>query len=242
MELAIISEMSNAGKLEFKNKKLTKAVDELGKCINGARIAYVAAAKILREIESKSLYAEDFIENEKPSFAAFCEIVLGINKTKAYNIIKSAEKMLISEEMLDNANRFFWTFTDSALTELNSVGETYEEIKEFCDAHGIVETTTVKDIQDIKREIKNAKNNKSETENTKDNKGETENAKDNKDEKDTESQKYIADKRDVLLNIVAHFYFDYHDSLVDLLEDDKVTFKDLKYIADMFYMPYEDEI
>lgn len=168
MEMAINVKV-NSGEITFANKSLTKATHEIFDNMAKSRDSFYKAVQALKRIKDKKLYEKDFIDptDGKPSFAMYCEQVLCISKSKAYSYIALCDKLLTPENALETSEKFFKDFSTSALEIVSHTGESYSEVKAFCEEKHIDETTPVASVKKIvKEEIKRRKaEEKGETEN-----------------------------------------------------------------------------
>lgn len=153
MEMAINAKVSN-GEITFTNKSLTKATNEIFDNMTKSRDSFFKAVQALKRIRDKKLFEKDFVDpiDGKPSFALYCEQILGISKSSAYSYIALCDKLLAPESALDN--KFFGDFSTSALEVLSSAGESYTEVKAFCEEKNITESTPISSVRKIVKEKK----------------------------------------------------------------------------------------
>lgn len=151
MELAINVGYTN-GEIVFKDKNLTTKTKLLFKEMTKARNSLCRVGLILDEINTKRLYEKDFVDLDgKPSFAEYCGTVLGISKTSAYRIIKTAKTLLFPEQ--DSKNKFFTSYGDTQLYLISQIGD-YNESKEFCEKFNIDELSTKSEITKALKKFK----------------------------------------------------------------------------------------
>ena len=140
MEIVISTEFTS-GALNFKNAQLKTATQNIINNMSKSKEAFVKAADELARIRDNKLYEKDFWDDEgRPSFAAYTEQILGISKTTAYRIIKTAKTLLAPELVSKTKPEYFRNFADATLDVITKVGD-YDTCKEFCIAYDITETT-----------------------------------------------------------------------------------------------------
>lgn len=160
MDLTVISEYKT-GEINFKSKALTKCTEKLIKNMNTSKDAFCRAGLELKKIRDEKLYADDFIDQHgKPSFNNYCELVLGISKSKASRMIVTASRLLAPELITNETPQYFASFGDTSLTIIAEAGENYEECKDFCIEYEISETTPQKDIRAAVKDYRNKKSGK----------------------------------------------------------------------------------
>lgn len=121
---------------QLTNKKLVAATEKIRKAANAVMSNYARIGETLSAIREQKLYKEDF-----SNFREYCLEMFNMSQETANRIIRVTTNLLLP----DTENKRFDGFADTALAALTSVGD-YETVVEFCDAHNIDETTSVREI------------------------------------------------------------------------------------------------
>ena len=161
MDFTVVS-YYKVGQLDFKNKALVKSTEKLVKNMSKSKEAFCAAAAELKKIRDDKLFADDFTDLKgKPNFNSYCELVLGISKSKANRIIVTGTRLLVPELVTKEHNEYFTNFGDTNLSIIAEAGDNYDECMQFCIDYQIDETTPQKDIRAAVKDYRAKKSGKS---------------------------------------------------------------------------------